>query len=82
MTEHELTCQEVVELVSDYLEGTLDAEQRARFEAHLAGCRGCTNYLEQMRRTIQMVGRLTEESLSPPVRDELLALFRDWKEKS
>lgn len=82
MTEHELTCQEVVELVSDYLEGTLDTGQRARFEAHLAGCRGCTNYLEQMRRTIQMVGRLTEESLSPPVRDELLALFRDWKENS
>jgi predicted anti-sigma-YlaC factor YlaD len=80
MSELPLTCQELVELVTDYLEGALDAEQQTRFEAHLAGCRGCTNYLEQMRQSIQLMGRLTEESLPTSARDELLALFRNWKE--
>jgi anti-sigma factor RsiW len=80
MTERPLTCQELVELVTDYLEGALVAEQQARFEAHIARCRGCTNYLEQMRQSIHLMGRLTEESLSAPVRDELLAVFRNWKE--
>jgi anti-sigma factor RsiW len=82
MTERALSCQELVELVTEYLEGALTETDRARFEAHLAGCRNCTNYVEQMRRSIQVVGRLSEESLSPPVRDELLAVFRKWKENS
>jgi anti-sigma factor RsiW len=82
MTERALTCQELVELVSDYLEGALPDEERTRFEAHLAGCRGCTNYVEQMRQSIKVVGRLSEESLAPPVRDELLSVFRQWKEDS
>jgi anti-sigma factor RsiW len=81
MTERALSCQELVELVTEYLEGALSPQERARFEAHLAGCRGCTNYVEQMRRSIKVVGRLSEESLTPPVRDELLAVFRNWKEK-
>lgn len=81
MNERAMTCQELVELVTDYLEGLLEAEERARFEAHLANCRGCRNYVEQMRRSVQLVGRLTEESLSPPMRDELLAVFRRWKEE-
>jgi predicted anti-sigma-YlaC factor YlaD len=81
MTKRVLTCQELVELVTDYLEGTLGAEDRARFEEHLTLCEGCTNYVQQMRQTIQMVGRLSEESIAPPVRDEMLALFRNWKEQ-
>jgi predicted anti-sigma-YlaC factor YlaD len=80
MTKEPLTCQELVELVTEYLEGALAVEDRVRFEDHLALCDGCTNYVEQLQQSIQVVGRLTEESLSPPVRDELLAVFRNWKE--
>jgi len=75
-----MTCQELVELVTEYLEGTLAVEQRIRFEAHLLECGGCRNYLEQMRQTIHITHRLTEESLPAPMRDELLTLFRNWKE--
>jgi anti-sigma factor RsiW len=77
--ESELSCQELVELVTDYLEGALPPAEWARFEAHLTGCDGCTRYLEQMRLTITAVGRLTEESIEPAARTELLRLFRDWK---
>ena len=65
MTARAMTCQELVELVTDYLEDTLPDEERARFEAHLALCPGCVTYLEQMRQTIQLAGLLTEDSLSP-----------------
>ncbi len=75
----ELSCQELVELVTDYLEDALTSGERARFEAHLAGCKGCTNYLQQMRATIRVLGQLTEEAIEPQARDELLRLFRDWK---
>jgi anti-sigma factor RsiW len=82
MTDRELNCQELVELITEYLEGVLSAEERARFEAHLASCRGCRNYLEQMRQTIHLVGSLSEQSLSPAARNELLDLFHDWKQNS
>jgi predicted anti-sigma-YlaC factor YlaD len=75
----DLTCQELVELVTDYLEGVLPAAQRVRFEEHLTKCTGCRNYLAQMRQTIQLAGRLTEESLAPQARDDLLGVFRSWK---
>ena len=79
MTAAKLTCQELVELVSDYLEGALPPEDRQRFEEHLAGCDDCRTYLDQMRRTIAALGALTEAAVSPEARDELLRLFRDWK---
>ena len=78
-TDTEMTCQELVELVTEYFEGTLSPTDRARFEAHLPHCRGCRNYLEQMRQTIQTVGRLSEETISSAARETLLARFRDWK---
>ena len=81
MDENELTCQELVELVTDYLEGALPEGERARFEAHLPRCQGCRNYLAQMRQTIRTVGRLTEESLPAVARQEMLELFRRWKKK-
>ena len=81
MTAHELTCQELVELVTDYLEGALSPSDYVRFEAHLAICRHCAAYLAQMRRTIQVLGRLTEESLEPATRHDLLQLFRHWKQQ-
>jgi predicted anti-sigma-YlaC factor YlaD len=75
----ELSCQELVELVSDYLEGALDPEGVARFEEHLSICEGCRSYLDQMRATITLAGSLTEESIPSPARDRLLVAFRDWK---
>jgi anti-sigma factor RsiW len=74
----DLTCQELVEVVTDYLEGALPAAERARFEEHLTGCPGCQAYLQQMRDTIGMLGRVTEGSLEPATRDQLLDLFRNW----
>ncbi len=74
----ELTCQELVELVTDYLEGTLPPPERARFETHLLDCDDCPVYLDQMRLTIRLAGTLAEEHVSPDARDEMLRLFRDW----
>lgn len=74
-----LVCKELVELVTDYLEGTLSPDERARFEAHIAGCKGCTNYLAQMRRTIQISGQLSEDDLTPQAKDDMLNVFNDWK---
>ena len=74
-----LTCQELVELVTAYLEGGLSDTERERFEDHIAGCDGCTNYLEQMRSTIRVTGMLTPESLSQEASAELLSAFRSWK---
>jgi anti-sigma factor RsiW len=78
-TVEQLSCQELVELVTDYLEGALPAEQRVRFETHLEPCHGCTAYVEQMRATIELVGRLTPEDFSPEAEAALLGVFRDWK---
>jgi anti-sigma factor RsiW len=76
-----LTCQELVELVTDYLEGALSPEDRARFERHLGVCDGCSRYVEQMRLTIATVGRVTEESLAPDAKRDLLEVFRNWKKR-
>ena len=70
------SCQEVVELVTDYLEGELDDETRAELESHLGLCPGCHTYFEQMRRTIDQLGHVPVETLSPQAQDELLAAFR------
>ena len=75
----EMTCQELVELVTEYLEGTLAPSERQRFEAHLGRCDGCTTYLEQMRQLIAALGRLTEESIPEQVKQNLPQAFRDWK---
>jgi|HubBroStandDraft_2_1064218.scaffolds.fasta_scaffold00402_8 anti-sigma factor RsiW len=73
-----LVCQQVVELVTDYLEGALSRAQRRRFEAHLADCEHCTEYLEQMRATIRLTGHLQAEDLSPHMREEFTAIYRRW----
>jgi anti-sigma factor RsiW len=76
---NDLSCKELVALVTEYLENSLPLGEKAQFEAHLAVCPGCQTYLEQMRQTLHAVGHLTEESLDPTTRDKLLALFRNWK---
>jgi anti-sigma factor RsiW len=73
-----VTCREMVELVTAYLEGHLDSDARSRFEEHLAICDGCQAYVEEMRDTLRALGRLPEERLSPQARDTLLAAFGDW----
>ena len=75
----DMPCNELVEVITDYLEGRLPAEGRARFEEHLAGCDGCAAYLEQMRATIAITGRIHEEFFEPRIRERLLAVFKDWK---
>ena len=75
----DLTCRELVELVTDYYEGALSARDRARFEGHVSVCHGCTAYVEQMRETLAVVGRIEPESLTPEAEQELLAAFRGWK---
>jgi anti-sigma factor RsiW len=74
-----MACNELVELVSDYIEGRLPPDDVKRFDSHLEICEGCRNYVEQMRMTIDALGHLPEDSISPDARDELLAAFRDWK---
>lgn len=78
----ELTCQELVELVTEWLEGTLSPEERARFDGHLGECPGCRDYLEQIRVTVRLSGRLTEERVAPPAREELLRAFLGWKREA
>lgn len=78
MTTPELTCQELVELVTNYLEGALSPVDQRRFEAHLATCSGCAAYLTQIRTTIGLLHRLRETDLPPDARDALLSAFRTW----
>jgi anti-sigma factor RsiW len=75
----DLVCQQAVELVTNYLEGALSRSDRRRYEAHLAGCPHCTEYLAQMRKTIELTGTLTPEDLAPQVQDEFIALYRQWR---
>ena len=77
-----LSCQELVELVTDYLEGALDERHVRAFNEHLAGCDGCTMYVEQLRVTIRITGTLTPDDLTPEAESALLQAFRDWRRSS
>jgi anti-sigma factor RsiW len=74
-----VTCKELVELVTDYLEGRLPQAQVEEFEQHLELCAGCVTYVDQLRATIELVGSVGEDDLPPGAADALLAEFRDWK---
>lgn len=74
-----IVCRQAVELMTDYLEGALSGRDRERFEAHLADCPHCREYLEQMKVTIAALGRVEPKALQPEVRDELVALYRRWR---
>jgi anti-sigma factor RsiW len=78
MSDRALTCHEVIEIIGDYLEGALSADDRRRVEEHLAICDGCTTYLEQMRETIRLTGMLTEEQIPEDQKRDLLEAFRTW----
>jgi anti-sigma factor RsiW len=75
----DIVCQQAVELVTDYLEGALSRAGRRRFEAHLAGCPHCTEYLAQMRATIELTGGLTADDLTAPMQDDFIELYRRWR---
>ena len=74
-----LSCQELVEIVTDYFEDALPGSERARFDAHIAGCDGCTAYLEQMRTTIALTGRLRADEVPAASVEPLLEAFRGWR---
>ena len=74
-----MSCQELSELLTEYLEGSMPFLQRVRFQVHLGFCRGCRNYLRQMKITIQTLGKLPVEPMPPAIRDEMLRRFRNWK---
>ena len=74
-----LVCREAVELMTDYLEGALDERDRRRLETHLADCPHCSEYLAQMRRTLDLLGRIEPEELDPQVQDDLVDLYRRWR---
>jgi anti-sigma factor RsiW len=77
----EMTCKELVEVVGDYLDGRLPADDTRRLEEHLDECPYCVAYIEQMRQTIAALGELSEDSISPEMRGELLEAFRGWRDR-
>jgi len=79
MSERALTCHEVIELLSNYIEDALTADDRRRVDVHLARCDGCATYLEQMRETIRLSGMVSEEALPDTEKRVLLDAFRDWR---
>ena len=77
----ELTCRDLAEIITDYFEGALTPSDRLRFEGHLTECENCTRYVDQLRVTVEITGRVGEESIPPAVRVELLEAFRGWAAK-
>jgi anti-sigma factor RsiW len=75
----DLVCQQAVELVTDYMEDALSRSDRRRYEVHLAGCPHCTEYLAQMRKTIELTGTLTPDDLTPQMQDDFIDLYRQWR---
>lgn len=75
----DIACREMVELMSDYLEGALRDDERRRFEAHLAGCDGCDRALDQLRQTIRVTGMLLPEQVPAEDRERLLGVYRAWR---
>jgi anti-sigma factor RsiW len=78
---NELTCLELVDLVTEYFEGTLSEPDRMRFDAHLAACRHCQLYLRQIRQTMNALGELPAAAIPLDARETLLRAFRDWKRR-
>jgi anti-sigma factor RsiW len=76
----EMSCKELVEVITQYLHGVLPRAERQRFEEHLAQCPGCQTYLEQMNQTIRTLGHLSEQSIPLEAKQELLRVFRNWKQ--
>jgi anti-sigma factor RsiW len=78
----DLVCQQAVELVTDYIEGSLSRRDRRRFEAHLASCANCAAYLDQIRMTIRLAGTIEPDELDPEARADLIDLYRRWRSET
>ena len=78
MSSDYLTCRQIVELVTEYFEDALPPQDRSRFEEHIMSCPPCRAYLEQMRQTIRLLGRIPEETVPPEAEEALRAAFRGW----
>lgn len=76
----DLTCRELVEVITDYLDGAMSDVNRTRFERHLGECEGCTTVVDQFRSTIETTGRLTEDHVSEKQREAMREVFRQWRE--
>ena len=76
----DIVCREAVELVTDYLEDALSQAQRRRFEAHLANCPDCPEWLAQMRAIVALAGRVTPDDLTPRMQKEFIGLYRQWRD--
>ena len=74
-----LSCREIADLITDYLEGALTFSQLIRFHMHLGLCFACRNFLKQMKYTVLTLHQLPSEPVSPHVKEELLTRFRNWK---
>jgi predicted anti-sigma-YlaC factor YlaD len=79
MSTTDMTCRELVEALTSYLEGAMAPDARARLEAHLAGCEGCTNAMTQLRETIRIAGRLSEDEVAKPEREAVRRIFMAWR---
>jgi anti-sigma factor RsiW len=78
-TDDDLTCRELVEVITDFVEGAMSDADRARFERHLGECAGCAAVMSQFRTTIEVTGRLTEDQVSEDQRDAMREVFRRWR---
>lgn len=78
----EIVCRELVELVTPYLEDALPADERALVDRHLATCEGCQAYVQQMRLTIRAIGHVPEEPITSKTRDDVLKIFRAWRDRA
>ncbi len=79
MTPEPIDCQDLVELVTAYLENEVDDDLRLRIESHLESCPGCAEYVAQMKTTVRLTGSIIDDQIDPAFRDRLMAAFRDWK---
>lgn len=79
MTVRAMDCNELVELVTAYLDGSLGHDERGRFEAHLLDCDGCDNYLQQFRATVKTVAKVPFDDLDPAFRSRLMDAFKNWR---
>jgi anti-sigma factor RsiW len=82
LRKRDLVCQQAIELLTDYLEGSLSRRQRLRLERHLRACPNCSNYLEQIRLTVQLTGDIAPEELAPEAVDDLTQLYRRWRDET
>ncbi len=79
MSARPMDCHELVELVTAYLEGALDADARERFDLHLMECDGCENYLQQFRATVHTLGTIRADDIEAGFRDRLMNAFSEWR---